>query len=329
MADAPLGSPPPQPPSLDPNAGLTLDDSAPATPTTSAPTEYWGRGFVKEDGTLDHTRFEKAPEDLRDLGKDLSRFKSFDEMAKAWKERGALLGKKGISEPLAKDATPEQRAEHVALVRKALGAPDKPEGYADFLKKPDTLPEEMWNQEAASAAAKLAFEEGVSPQALQKFAALQLDLVQKGAAAQAAGVKEWFDGQDKAIREYAAKEGLDYAKAKDLAERAGAKFGIAATNPAMKNASVFMALARIGKAIGEDKLIQGDTSDDALRAMNPTTAQAALDKIRDDRGSDDWCAYWNRTADGKEKPHPRHDEVVAKAKQLSQLANANRPMRGR
>lgn len=262
------------------------------------------------------------------MAKDFSKFKTWDDAAKAWKGKNELLGRKGIAEPLPPNATPEQRAEHLSLVRKALGAPDKPEGYA--FEWPKELPEAMRDTKALGEFAKIAHEEGMSPAAFQKAAQLEIARQTEAVKAHEAQVKAMWDGQDKLIREFAAKEGMDYAAAKTLAEKAGMKWGVDKDSPLMQNATVFALLTRLGKAGGEAGLVKGDTTDDNLATLTPETAQAALDKIRGEKGSAEWCAYWNRDPEHpeKEKPHPKHEETVAKAKRLSMIANANRPMRG-
>jgi hypothetical protein len=308
--------------SLDPNAPPANGSSPPAG---GSQTEYWGKGFIKEDGSFDHSRFEKAPDELKGAAKEFGRYKALDELLKGHVELRALSSKKGIAEPLPKDATPEAKAEHLALIRRALGAPDKIEGYA--LTRPENVPEGLWNKEVADAASKLAFEEGVSPAALKRFADLQLQTVQKGQEAQAQATKELWAGQEQLAREAAAKEGLTYDKAIDFAERAAKKYGgVDKGNPIFQNATFLMMAARVGKAMGEDKLVQGDTSDDALRSHTPESALSALNKIRDDKTNPKWFAYWNRDPENpkKEKVHPDHDAVVAEAKRLSALAYANR-----
>jgi hypothetical protein len=314
----------PPPASPTPDSGNTGPGAGPPPSPTS---EYWGKGILKEDGSFDHTRWDKAPDDIKDVAKDFSKFKNWDEAAKAWKGKNELLGRKGIAEPLPPNATPEQRAEHLALVRKALGAPDKPEGYT--FEWPKEIPEAMRDVKSVTEFAKIAHEEGISPAAFQKAVSLEIARQSEAAKANEASIKAMWDGQDKLIREFAAKEGMDFGAAKTLAEKAGMKWGVDKDSPLMQNATVFALLTRLGKAGGEAGLIKGDTTDDNLAAHTPETAQKALEKIRDDKTNADWFAYWNRDPENpsKEKAHPRHDEVVAKAKKLSALANANRPMR--
>lgn len=329
MPDAPAASAAPAQSvqsSLDPNAAPPASPGS-APPTGSQPTEYWAKGWAKDDGSFDHTRFANAPEELKPLAKEMALYPSLDDLLKSHKGLRELASKKGIAEPLPKDATPEARAEHMALVRRALGAPDKPEGYV--IEKPKDLPDTHWDAKAVSEAARIAFDEGVSPAALQKLVAYETERGIASSKAQEAAVKAMWDGQDALIRTAVAKEGMDYAAAKGLAEKAGLRWGVEKDSPLMQNATVFMLLTRLGKAGGESALVQGDTGDEALRAHTPESAQKALDAIRDDNKNPKWFAYWNKDPENskKDKPHPDHDKVVSECKRLSALANANRQLR--
>ena len=324
LSAAALSAPDGQGSVQDPNEGTpALSSSAPAAGDTP-PTEYWGKGILKEDGSFDHSKWDKAPEDIRDVAKDFSKFKNWDEAAKAWKGKNELLGKKGIADPLPKDATPEQRAAHMDLVRKALGAPDKAEGYV--IERPKELPENMWDSKAVSEAAKIAYEEGVSPVALQKLVAYETARQIEAGKAQEAALEGHFQAQDSLIRANLAKEGLDYAKGREWVDKACQKWGLAKDSIILKDASAFLFAMRVGKAGGEAPLIQGDTKDDDLRPHTAETALKALSNIRDNSKNPEWFAYWNRDPENpkKDKVHPDHDAVVAKAKKLSAIAYADR-----
>lgn len=329
VAGVASGAPDTSAASLDPNAGLGAEIEVESGTKAATPaTESWSKGWIKDDGTFDHSRFDKAPDDLKGVRKELERYKTPDEMAKGWREREAFLAKKGahLLDPLSKDATPEAKAERAALLRKAVGAPEKAEGYV--LAKPEGVPDTLWNTAAVKQASEIAFKNGVSNDALKEFADLQMNLGKQAMEGQKLAEKEWFDGQDKLIREASAKEGLDYAKARDFADRAAQRWGVAKDSPLLKNATVFMLLSRLGKAQGEGKFVEGDVSDQALTAFTPDTALKAADSIRDNHENAEWSAYWNRDPKtNKEINHPDHDKAVAKVKRLTQLAYANRAMR--
>ena len=283
-----------------------------------------------KDGAFDHAAFEKAGDDFKGLRKELETFKSPADLAKSYHELRQLASKKGASllEPLPKDASPELKAERQAAIRQALGVPETPEKYV--IEKPKDLPDDLWDKAAVGEAAKLAHELGVPPEALQKLTEFEVNRNLSAQKAHEASLKEMWAGQEKLIREFAAKEGMDYGAAKTLAEKAAQRWGLDKDSPLMQNASVFALLTRIGKAQGESGLVRGDTADDNLAQHTPESALKSLTDIRENVKNPDYFAYWNRDPENpkKEKVHPDHDKVVEKVKRLSALAYANRQMRG-
>lgn len=67
-------------------------------------------------------------------------FKSADDVFKSLENAQQFIGRKGFGVPGEK-ATPEEKAQFF----KELGVPDDPKGYE--FKRPDNVPEEMWNTE--------------------------------------------------------------------------------------------------------------------------------------------------------------------------------------
>jgi len=318
------------PPALDPNAppppGPPQAGSAPpnldpnAAPAAAAP--YWAKTWVKEDGSYDHAALEKAPDDIKALSRELANFKNQDDFLKSVRELRAMASRKGIVEPLPANATDAERKERSELIRRAVGAPDKPEGYG--FKKPDDIPDWAWNAEFATSMATIAHKHGASPELMRDLMGGQVDFAKKAIIQQDAAVKAEDARQDKLIRDTAAREGLSYDQAAEFAKRAGLRFGIATDNPIMKHASVMMALARVGKLLGEDKLVTGDVSDFALSAnMTPEAAQKAVVDIQTNKNNPDYAAYWNQ---GKVSAED-HQRAVDKAKRLSAVAYANRVQR--
>lgn len=296
----------------DPNAIAT-------TTTTTAAQPAWSRDWLKEDGSLDHKAFEKAPDDFKPLAKDVERYKTFDEFLKGHRELTALAGKKGLVDPLPANASPKEIAERSALLRKVNGAPEDAKGYG--LVRPEGVHETMWDQAYADSIAGIAHKYGISPVALRELAAAEVKYSQEAVESNKKQEAAWFESQDKLIRESAQKEGLDYAKAKDFADRAGRKFGVAADNPLMKNATVFMLLTRIGRLSSEDSLVVGDSGGigDALR-MNADQAGATAKDIQQNKENPDYKAYWNAN-------DARHSVVVERVNAMLQLATKDKPRR--
>lgn len=305
----------PDPIVLDPNVQAPPAGGDPTK--SSSPSEPWSKGLFADDGTINHKAFEKAPDDFKPLGKALERYKTADDFFKGYKEREGLLGKKGLMEPLPEKATDAEKAEHLALLRKVNGAPDKPEGYG--IQRPADVPEAAWDQKYADQIQKIAYEEGISPSALKKLADAEIQYSKQSMEFNKQQAAAWEAGQDKLIREISGKEGLEYGKAKDLAERAGRKLGIDPTNEVMKNASVFAALMRAGRMMSEDELISGDTKGLGVMAnMNAEQAEKAYKDIMGNKDNPDYVIYWNR--DKKQNPD-RVEQMRAKVRALQSLAH--------
>jgi len=314
----------PDPSQAAPGGKAPLDPNAGPASSPAAPVDSWSKGWLKEDGSLDHAVFDKAPDELKPIAKEVGRYKSLDEMLKGISEREKLLGKKGIFDPLPADAPKEAVAERSALLRKATGAPDKPEGYG--LTRPEGVPENMWDAKLATNAAQLAHKHALSPNALKDFVALQIASNRETQELFKQADANWFESQDKLIREVAAKEGMDFANTMEFAKRAGAKFGASPDNPIFKNATFVLMAARVGKLLAEDKAVIGDVNDFSLAAnMTPAAAEKETLAIKQDKNHPLYSAYWNR--DGKHSP-----EEVKKARETaarySRIAYADRPQRG-
>ncbi len=310
----------------DPNAAPATStppapQNAPQTspqPSTPPPSD-WAKGWVKADGSLDHSAFDKAPDEFKAMKKDLERYKTLPDYIKGQRAHAEMLGKKGLVDPLPADATPEQIAERTTLLRKVNGAPDKPEGYA--LTKPEAIPDEMWNADLAKAVTDLAHKHALPPAAVQELAALQLKATQDQATAQQAAETAWFDGQDKLIRENLTKEGLDYAKGLDAAQRAGRKWGVAPDSPLLKNATVFLLLNRLSKAGAEAGLVKGEQDHFGVNpAMTNEQAEKAADDIMRNKANPLHKAYW----DGA---HPDNAKAKETWRNLRELAKKGKPDR--
>ncbi len=120
--------------------------------------QYIGADGAFKDGWKDNL----LPEEIRSE-KIWDRFGNIQEVFKSESEAQKLVAKKGLIPPTDK-STPEEWNSFY----KALGRPDKPEEYG--LKRPDEIPEEMWDNELLNSATKAFHEMGVpTPQAKKLF----------------------------------------------------------------------------------------------------------------------------------------------------------------
>lgn len=296
-----------------------VDPNAAGAGTQQA-ADYWAKEWAGADGKLNHAAWDKAPDELKGLKEQFSRYATLDEALKGVAEREKLLGKKGLMEPLPANATDAQKKERLDLLRKVNGTPEKPDGYG--FARPQDLPETLWSDDFAKSAAAIMHEEGVSPAAAKRLFELNLATTKGAIAQQQQQEKAWYDAQDKLARTVAEREGMPFDKTMEWAQAAGRRFGIAADNPVMKNASVLLALGRVGQLLTEsDGLVRGDANDFQIAAnITPENARKEATRIQTDKNHPLYSAYWNR--DGKHS-----DDEVKQArdtqKRYSQLGSGS------
>lgn len=293
--------------------------TAPGGTSAGPSSADWAKGWVKEDGSLDNSVFDRAPDEFKAQKKDIERYKTLPDYLKGQRAHMEMLGKKGLVDPLPANATPEQVAERSTLLRKVNGAPEKPEGYG--LARPEAVPAEMWNQKLADEVSTLAFKHALPPAAVKELADLQLRATQEGMAAQKQAETAWFDGQDKLIRDNLTKDGTDYAKGLDAAQRAGRRWGVAPDSPLLKNATVFLLLNRLAKAGEEAGLVKGEQDHFGVNpSMTNEQAEAAADDIMRNKANPLHKAYW----DGN---HPDNAKAKEKWRSLREMAKKGKPDR--
>ncbi len=238
----------------------------------------------------------------------LKDFKTPVDLAKSYIETKKMVGQKtGIPGP---DATPEQKAEFY----KALGVPDDINGYDQAL--PDDLPESIKKNFDPEHAKKWAgtFKEANLTSAQAKIVR---DAYMKEVAQTLGEAKEDIGKSEANFKEVLTKHFGDKMDAIVTATRADIEKTIPAEmKPYLETLdnNQLALLAAYGQGLhkiygGEDKVIQNDEG-------NSVASEADLRKeLRDTMSLPE---YSNPFAQGKE----RHNEVVAKAKKLSdQIAN--------
>jgi len=196
--------------------------------------------------------FPKWMSSLPDAYKTDARFSTFEEPAKAWDKFATLLDAEGkvIAIPDEK-ATDEDRASFFTK----LGRPEKAEGYS--IKKPDSLPDELYSPEVEAAYRTFAHKEGLSDKQASGIYSWYYGLV----ASETAKSKEAIDKTINSLKDEW--KGDDYKKNVELAHRAFNEFSnddvaefidkTMADGVSLGNHPVFLKLfANIAKSIMDD-----------------------------------------------------------------------------
>lgn len=249
--------------------------------------EAWG--FIdRGTGAFAEGWTEKLPDRLKPAKEHLGKYKTVEEALYAGWNASQLVGKKasGVSVP-----GPDAKPDEIAAFRKALGVPEKPEGYG--LKKPDAMPEGLeWDEKAVGEFSAVAHKHGLPPAAVKEL----LELHQKNEAGKIAGWKakreeltaQWKADQLESLRKA---WGDNYAAKANLAVRAATTIGLNPSDPKLAvlfdNAEVIQAFSRMGEMLSEDRLISGGV----ISAMQNPKQQA--DDIMKNPANPYYKHYWD------------------------------------
>lgn len=213
----------------------------------------WFSQWIKPDGALNHAALDKAPDTFKESRKTLERYGKIDDVLHAFDNQRRIISLKGLL-PLREGATEAEKAAHKADVRKFYAIPETPEGYG--FKRPDNVPEDVWNQEFAQSMAKVMHENDIPPSA-----AKALFDAWNGYQGQAIQALEQTEQQQAAERLQEANAKLDQAfgvrrpAMEQLAVRGALAAGIDPNSDTFKNnPDVIIAMASVARLIGEDKL---------------------------------------------------------------------------
>lgn len=245
----PTGAAPVTPP-------VTPPVTAPVTPpvTTTTP-GHWSSTWLKPDGTVDHTAYDRLPDNLKSLGPSLANAKTVDDVFSKLQNLSTLAGKKALA-PLPADAPAEAITERNALLRQINGVPEKPEGYN--ITKPADMPDIAWNQKGTDALLAVAHKHNLSPAAVKEWA----DVAASNAKEQMATIQQdetaFWQQQDKVFKESLIKDGIPYDKATDMVGRAAKQFGMPEDSPLLKYAEVRLILQRAAVATMEPRTVTGE-----------------------------------------------------------------------
>jgi len=278
---------------------------------TSAPinTSPWYSDWLKSDGTVNPASYERMPDHLKHLSASLKNHGTVNDVFTKMAHLETLAGKKGLG-PLPENAPPEVVKARNELMRSINGVPEKPDGYG--ITKPADLPDTAWNPKAVETASAIMHKYNVPPAAAKELVASQIAIAKEQLAAQATYEAQFFAAQETKIKDEFARANVPFDKGMDLATRTARTFGIDPdTNPIFKNADVILALQKVGVAIGEPKLVTGDSN----KPADAMTDQQRAEDIIHNKSNPENAIYWNGG-------HPQNKAVKQKVNSL--LADAHR-----
>jgi hypothetical protein len=245
----------------------TTAQTAPSVTTTE--NKSWYSQLLKDQATgeINPAAWDALPPELQAYKATFSQSKNMNGLMMQMANLASLAGKKGLA-PLPEGASDQAKTERAALLRQINQTPEKPEGYN--IKKPDDIPDALWNPDLANGVLASMHELGASPEMVKAvfeadrkstLAALAQHEAQKveQAAAEKAVLKETF--------------GNDFDKKIDLAKRGARTLGLDPADPLFDNSKLVIAMAKFAESISEDKLVSGDSQQtgggsDKVRAMD-------------------------------------------------------------
>jgi hypothetical protein len=177
------------------------------------------------------------PEELRDAAA-LKKFNDPGALAKSYVELEKKIGQRGVTVP-GEGAAPEE----IAAYRKALGVPEKPDGYG--LKVPEGVPEHAWNEASGTLLSNWAHDLALTPAQAQGLAERYAKMVADHAQQEAVATEEALRGEWGAL--YDRKVAAAARATKELLGPEAA--AVLAEAGLSNNVHLLRALNRIGEAI--------------------------------------------------------------------------------
>lgn len=193
---------------------------------------------------------------------------------------------KGIDRIIEKPGEGQAVTEWLAANRAALGLPDKEDGYQ--LTAPEFWPKDApWNGDLAAKAQKLAFDNGIPPQFMQKITELYAADVKSLLDASEQGHRSATEAMMAELRkDYGGKTDAVVTLARQATEQVAQQAGLSSDavtalsqvlSDKMGDANVIRFMAQIGRMMGEDTLLGGGKG--GTLTATPAEGRAALSKF--------------------------------------------------
>src|SRR5512136_51210 len=147
------------------NIGGTGDNSQKSGNGAAGSAPYFV-GLYDASGKIDKTKFDALPSHLKPYKETFAKYDSVEALLTGMGNLAQLAGKKGL-QPLPADAPDKAKAERAALMRQLNSVPEKPEGYG--MKKPEGLPDGVWNEEYANGVLGILHKHNASPDLVKEL----------------------------------------------------------------------------------------------------------------------------------------------------------------
>lgn len=179
--------------------------------------------------------------------------------------RDNMAAARGKLEWPGEKATPEQ----IAVIRKLTGAPEKADGYGDL--RPETIPAELWDKTSEGKLQALAHKHHLPPAALKEIVGLYAESLDAAVKSNEASFATQRAAEGAKLK---AEFGKDYDGSMHAAKRMALTLGMSIDDPVFNNAAVVIAMAKMAKLAGEDRLVNGATQ--GLAATPKAQANAIM-----------------------------------------------------
>lgn len=231
--------------------------------------------FISEDGKINQNSFANMPEHLKEAIPYISQYKTFEDfLTGAWATK-QHVGKNGL-EKLPEGASDELKAAQREQINAVLDIPAAPEAYQ--LARPETFPEEHWNNDNMNAMAKVFHDNSLTTEqannVLTEYSKIQQGMLDEVNAVQQTA-KE--DAIASLTKEFGPVNSTTHQKAIDDAYQAGQLVGIDLNDPRFGNSDVIIkALNKVKSFLSEDVFVSGASGDNTSSLSSGVEAEKIM-----------------------------------------------------
>jgi len=226
--------------------------STESTAGNTAISAPWYAGLYDTTGKLNHAAFDKAPDHIKSQKNYFAKYPTIEDVLFGSGNAFAKIGEKALA-PLPENATDAMKAERKAHLDMINGVPVDPKGYG--IKRPDTLPEQYWNQGAADKLAATLQKYSGSPSLAKELIGIQSAMVEDSIREQTQQQQAWQAQQDTTFKAAVQNQNMPESRANELVTRGAEILGINAKSPLLATAEGRLACLKAQQLTGESKFV--------------------------------------------------------------------------